>query len=257
MGSLTVVGTGIQAGLQTTMAAREAIQSADKVLFAVADGRAAEWILSVNRTAEPLEYDTTQTRRRAVYLKMVERILVEVRTPKHVCVVFYGHPGVFAYAPHEAIRLARREGFEASMLPGVSAEDCLLADLGVDPASLGCQTYEATDFLIRPRTFDTSTALILWQIGLIGNMGFWKPPVDRPPGLSILVETLVARYGGDHRVYVYEASMDGIAPARVEPVTLRALAQTRVTALSTLFVPAIKAAELDRAMMDRLGVSFT
>jgi len=31
------------------------------------------------------------------------------------------------------------------MLPGISAEDCLVADLGIDPASSGCQSYEAND----------------------------------------------------------------------------------------------------------------
>jgi hypothetical protein len=34
------------------------------------------------------------------------------------------------------------------MLPAISAEDCLFADLGVDPADHGCPSYEATDFLV-------------------------------------------------------------------------------------------------------------
>ena len=34
------------------------------------------------------------------------------------------------------------------MLPGISAEDCLLADLGVDSAHNGLQSLEATDLLI-------------------------------------------------------------------------------------------------------------
>jgi hypothetical protein len=34
------------------------------------------------------------------------------------------------------------------MLPAVSAEDCLFADLGVDPGAAGCQSHEAADFLI-------------------------------------------------------------------------------------------------------------
>jgi precorrin-6B methylase 1 len=255
IGSLVVVGTGIRAGAHTTLAARDAIERAEKVLFAVADRAAVAWIRALNPTAEPLEYDTAQPRRRAVYEKMVDRIVGEVRGGRRVCVVFYGHPGVFAHAPHRAMRRVRDEGYSATMLPGISAEDCLLADLGVDPATLGCQSYEATDFLIRPRSFDTSTALILWQIGVIGNMGFWNE-IDASRGLAVLAEVLERRYGPDHAAYVYEAAVDDATPQRVDRTPLRALPAVRVTASSTLFVPAKKAADLDRAMMDRLGMRF-
>ena len=56
-------------------------------------------------------------------------------------------PGVFARVPHKAIAQARAEGFEAHMEAGVSAEDCLYADLGIDPGEVGCQQYEASQFM--------------------------------------------------------------------------------------------------------------
>jgi len=34
------------------------------------------------------------------------------------------------------------------MLPGISAEDCLFADIGVDPGIYGCQSFEATDLFV-------------------------------------------------------------------------------------------------------------
>jgi hypothetical protein len=143
------------------------------------------------------------------------------------------------------------------MLPGISAEDCLIADLGVDPALLGCQSYEATDFLIRPRRFDPSTAMILWQIGLIGNLGFWKEGDDRSDGFAVLVAVLEPHYGADHRVYIYEAAMSAMQPPRIDPMPLAMLPTARVTAISTLFIPATRAADLDPIMMKRLGVSFS
>src|SRR5205823_3853440 len=82
------------------------------------------------------------------YSQMVERILECVRSDMQTCLACYGHPGVFVYPSHEAIRRARSEGYRARMLPGISAEDCLFADLGVDPAIGGCQSYEATDFFV-------------------------------------------------------------------------------------------------------------
>ena len=50
-----------------------------------------------------------------------------------------------------------REGFNAQMLAGISAEDCLFADLGLDPGKNGCQSFEATDFLIRRRQFEPTS----------------------------------------------------------------------------------------------------
>ena len=74
-------------------------------------------------------------------------MLAEVRAGRRVCGAFYGHPGVFTRVPNKAIAQARAEGFEAHMEAGVSAEDCLYADLGIDPGEVGCQQYEASQFM--------------------------------------------------------------------------------------------------------------
>jgi hypothetical protein len=61
---------------------------------------------------------------------------------------------------HESIRRARMEGISACMLPGISAEDCLFAELGIEPSENGCQSFEATDFLVYKRKFDNRSSLI-------------------------------------------------------------------------------------------------
>ena len=53
-GSLAVVGTGIQLGLQLTVEARDEIERADEVLHVVADPLAANWLASLNRSARSL-----------------------------------------------------------------------------------------------------------------------------------------------------------------------------------------------------------
>src|SRR5439155_1808739 len=128
-------------------------------------------LLEMNPRAESMKaLYREDRRRRATYDAMVERILAEVRTRAVVCAVFYGHPGVFVAPSHEAIRRARAEGHTALMLPGISAEDCLFADLGIDPSRFGCQSYEATDFLVHRRRIDRTAALVLWQIGTVGSV---------------------------------------------------------------------------------------
>src|SRR5947209_6787221 len=184
-GSLTVVGTGIRLS-QMTMEARIAMESADKVLYAVADAVTETAIKQLNSTAESLQPLYKPGKYCLVtYQEMVDRMLFFLRKRLDVCAVFYGHPGVFVFSSHEAIQQARKEGFRAVMLPGTSSEDNLFADLGVDPATSGCHSFETTDFLLRRRKFDPTSHLILWQIG---NSGNWKPErQDRAKNLRVLL----------------------------------------------------------------------
>ena len=99
-------------------------------------------------------------------------MLTHVRRGQNVVGVFYGHPGVFVSPSHRSIEIARKEGFTAKMLPGISAEDCLFADLGIDPAIPGCVTYEATDMLVRNKPLVPSSHLIVYQVGCVGITDF-------------------------------------------------------------------------------------
>ena len=124
---------------------------------------------------------------------MVEELLEPVRRGRRVCAAFYGHPGVFVTPSHEAIRQARAEGFPARMLPAVSAEDCLFADLGIDPGAQrlpelrGDRVPRASD-----RPIDVRAYLILWQISVVGERRTVSSP--RQEGLAELAEALLAHY---------------------------------------------------------------
>jgi uncharacterized protein YabN with tetrapyrrole methylase and pyrophosphatase domain len=255
-GSLTVVGTGIQLAGHVTMAAKAWIEQADKLLFAVADPATAKWLATLNSTAEPLPYNRNNQRRKETYAQMVERILAEVRQGLNVCAAFYGHPGVFANPAHESIRQARQEGFRAEMLPGISAEDCLFADLGVDPGKHGCQSFEATDFLIRRRKFDPTSVLILWQIAFIGNRGFYEEG-EHLQGLRILTEVLQNYYAADSETIIYEAAVyHPVCQSVIQRMPLDKLPEAKVTEISTLYMPPSPPLEIDMEMARRLGMSF-
>src|SRR5262245_59944395 len=188
-----------------TPEARAVIKNADVVLSLVAEPVMQAAIKRLNPETRSLQdHYTVGESRREAYEAMVVEILSHVRKGLDVCAAFYGHPGVFVAPSHEAVRRAREEGFRARMLPGISAEDCLFADLGVDPARFGCQSYEATDFLVHGRRIDTTGALVLWQLGTVGNAEAAEEA--KPRGLAVLVEVLLARYPSDHEVVVYEAS---------------------------------------------------
>jgi uncharacterized protein YabN with tetrapyrrole methylase and pyrophosphatase domain len=253
-GSLTVVGTGIEAFSHLTVQAKGYIAKSDVVFYMVTDEVFEHYIHQLNSSAVSLFpfYGPGKDRMES-YEEMVEAILEPVRAGRSVCAVFYGHPGVFVFPSHEAITRARRAGFRARMLPAVSAEDCLFADIGFDPAMPGCQTFEATDFLIFNRRFDPSSSLILWQIGVIG-VQTWEANYASK-GLDVLADHLLLSYPADHMVAVYEAAHLPTVEARVEWVRLKDLASAPVSWISTLYVPPGEASKLDETMLARLGLN--
>jgi uncharacterized protein YabN with tetrapyrrole methylase and pyrophosphatase domain len=199
------------------------------------------------------DYYEQGVQRQEIYDRITEEIIAEVRRGQAVCAAFYGHPGIFVYPSHEAVRRARAEGHSARMLPAVSAEDCLFADLGVDPGEAGCQSYEATDFLIRRREVDPTAALILWQVAVIGEAVY--STTLRKDGLALLAEYLHTWYEGEHVVTLYEASPYPLIEATVATMPLAELPNADATALSTLYVPPLEPRPRDAQMMERLGLS--
>lgn len=254
-GALVVVGTGMRLEGQITAEARSAIVHADRVFYLLQDVVTQHWIEELQPAAESLAdaYASGRARQQS-YGEMVERILAPVREGRRVCVAFYGHPGVFVRPAHEAIRRAHQEGHAAEMLPGVSAEDCMIADLGFDPGDGGCQSFEATDFLIRRRRFDPTSHLILWQIGGIGVADFREGELWNPRGLAILAEELERTYGGAHEVVVYEAALYPIADPLRLATPLAELPQAPVTLASTLYVPPLPQRAGDPALRAALGM---
>jgi len=253
-GSLAVVGTGIQIAAHLTPAAREEIESADVVLAVVTDPVTLMLLDDLNAATRSLHglYEPGRNRRET-YTAMVEEILREVRGGKRVCAVFYGHPGVFVEPSHRSVEQARAEGFPAVMLPAVSAEDCLFAELGFDPAEHGCLSYEATDFLVKDRDVVPNAGLVLWQIGTVGNAE--ASAEATVPGLPVLVEKLLRHYPAAHEVVVYQASQFRSLESMIHRVPLGELGPQHVTAMSTLYLPPVARAAEDPEMIARLGLS--
>ena len=111
--------------------------------------------------------------RMMTYYQMAEVMLHPIREGKKVVTIYYGHPGIFVYASHRAIKIAHKQGLKAKMLPAVSALDCLFADLGIDPSFPGLQVLEATDFLLRNRRVLTDEHLVLHQVVILKLSSFF------------------------------------------------------------------------------------
>lgn len=252
-GALTIVGTGIRPGLHTTSEARACIERADKVLYLIAEDAPTAWIHRLNPSAESMASIYRLGRPYAeVYEEIVTTILAWVRRELNVCAVTYGHPRVFDQSTSDAANRARAEGYHTKILPGISAQDCLFVDLELDPGEDGCQTFDATDFLVHRRSPDVTVPLILWQISLIGSTRT-TVEVNRS-GLVILAERLAELYAEDHEVVAYEASPFPVGRPNVDRCTVSGLPQARVTGMASLYVPPKSKPSPDPVMRARLGL---
>lgn len=254
-GRLSVVGTGIRFAGQITTEARNLIANADRVYAVMAEPFMMDWLKDLNPETVSLQnHYAVGKQRDRTYDGMVETILAAVREGNRVCAAFYGHPGVFVWPSHDAVHRARAEGFEANMYPGISAEDCLFADVGFDPAHSGCQSYEAQDFLLYARHIDPTAALILWQMAALGDISRSTFETDSR-WVQALADVLQAHYPADHEVIIYEASAFPLDEARIEPIPLNRLAEASYTQASTLYVPPARAPEISRDRLSTLGVT--
>lgn len=251
-GSLACVGAGMMLGAHIGARGRATIEQADVVFVLVADALFEGWIARMNRDVRSLQPYYGHGRLRSdSYERMVEAMLAEVRAGRKVCGVFYGHPGVFALVPHAAIARARAEGHRASMEPGVSAEDCLYADLGIDPGTVGCQHYEASQFMFCERVVDPAAWLVLWQVGIAGDRSLARFETGARHR-ALLVDKLLRTYPADHRVVLYEASTLPTETFRNDGVRLADLAGAEVGMATTLVIPPATRLKADAEMIRRV-----
>lgn len=240
--ALVVVGSGIQMSRHVSERTLSEIRAAQAVLC-LADPLARAQILAMRPDAIDLApFYAPGKDRRQTYREMEAAIMAQVHSGKRVCAVFYGHPGVFADVPHAVIRKARSEGIRARMEPGISAEACLYADLGIDPGRHGVLSLESTHFLVYQHTIDTSAHLLLWQVALSGDLSCSRFDAD-PEGLRQLVEKLARWYPLSHEVILYEAAVLPTQTHRAERLALADLPAARYQEYTTLVIPPLRRAQ--------------
>lgn len=240
--ALVVVGSGIEFGRHASERCLSEIRAAE-VVFCLVDPFALAMIRGIHPDAIDLAMHYSPGKdRRSTYREMDASIMRALHAGQRVCAVFYGHPGVFADVPHAIVRKAREAGIQARMEPGISAEACLYADLGIDPGGHGVQSLEATQFLVQDRRPDTAGLLLLWQVALSGDLACTRSHAERD-GLQALVDKLLEWYPPGHDVILYEAARLPIETFRADRMALRALADAHYREYTTLVVPPVQAGQ--------------
>lgn len=237
-----------------TKEAEAHIKKAEVVLFLVNEPVMEEWITVHAKNSKNLAtIYFSQSNRADAYRLISKEILLILECYDFVCVVFYGHPTVFARPGLDAIKKAKEIGVETKILPAVSAEDCLFADLEIDPGDCGCYSVEATDLLVFQRCPDISSHLIIWQIGMLGNLG--HEAKIKLEAMVLFVKYLLNFYPDNHMVVLYEASFYPGINCAIKKIMLKDLSGQQISKISTLYVPPWKKNTPNLVVLKKLGLS--
>lgn len=260
-GKLVLVGSGIKGVGHFTLEGLGHVEAADIVYYAVADPTTELFIQEhAKKSIDLYNLYGNGKPRRDTYTQMAEKLLESLRDGKYVVGVFYGHPGIFVSPAHRALQIAWLEGFDAQMLPGVSAIDCMSADLSVDPSRPGLQILEATDLLLRERTLFTDGHVVLFQVGSVGDMGF-NFTGFKDTKFPMLVKKLEEIYGEDHQLTHYIAPQFSIVDPRIDRFTIRELwdpkVQKKINGISTFYIPPKTLKKANAVIAAQLGLRLT
>lgn len=258
MASLVCVGTGIGLAGQISVRAKSHIEHADIVFSLMPDGFAQRYLEGLNANVVNLQQFYAQgdeiKSRRLTYEQMTQAMVEAAQSGKRVVGAFYGHPGVFACVPHMAIRRCKEAGIEAWMEPGISAEDCLWADLGIDPAQSGHQSFEASQFMFFRHQPDPCCHLLLWQIALAGENTLTQFHTSRDR-LQVLVKQLSQWYPLEHEIILYEAAFLPVHQPRISRLALKDLPDAEMNPATTLLVPPARKLEHNLEVLAMLGLT--
>lgn len=251
-GSIVCVGLGMVLGAHLAPLSRKFIEEADVVFMGVTNVLAEQWLQSMNENTISLQPFYQEGKdRRISYQQMVDAMLSEVRKDKKVVGAFYGHPGVFAWAPHKVIEKAKEEGFHGHMEPGISAEDCLYSDMGIDPGEYGISHYEASQFIRHTRIIDQAAYLILWQIGFVGDLALSSFQTEGHHR-QLLMDVLLQSYPPEHRVAIYESATLPTEKPSIKWIPLSQFGNVKVEHHSTMVIPPSETRQIDGVVQAKL-----
>nr|GAT55653.1 tetrapyrrole methylase [Mycena chlorophos] len=250
-GSLTIAGSGIAAIAHITLETLSHIESADT-------DPATEAFIQDHSKGDcqdfSVYYDKDKNRYET-YIQMCEVMLNATRAGKSVLAVFYGHPGVFVSPTHRAIAIARAEGYAATMLPGVSAEDYLFAVLGFDPAVPGCMSQEATNVVLHNKVLDPTVHNIIWQVGAVCRADM----VFDNRSFHLLVECLEKSFGKNHRIIHFVGAVLPQSASLKEDLLISDLQNKAIvngiTSISTFYIPPRDTVPVPESVFSKLGLA--
>ncbi|HAT1596724.1 TPA: methylase [Legionella pneumophila] len=252
MKKLALVGSGIKSISHFTTEFKTYTSNADKVLYLVNEPITKEWIKNHSKLSESLDsIYFSETDRQFAYDKIKNKILDELCIYDFITVVIYGHPTIFADPGLQAVIEAQKQSIETLILPGISIENCLYADLRIDPGQFGCLHVEATELLLYDKIIDPTSHLCVWQIGMIGNRSA-NQTNKKSKHLDLLRFKLQNYYPEHHALFLYEASVYPTVEPQIHQFLLAEIESQSISTLSTLYIPPLPQRQVNQEILNKL-----
>ncbi len=217
-----IVGLGIESVRHVTREAEAALRCSSHIYYVAAGFGFAEYFDSLGVPATDLHPAAYRegVPRVAAYDIMASTVLQAALENPPVSFAVYGHPMVYVYPSQAIVRAAAFLGLGAKVMPGISALDTILVDLGLDPGIQGLQMYDATELLVRKRPLQPDVPCLLWQVGAV-ETSLYTEGISRPERFTRLLNHLYEFYPPDHRVMSVYSSTHPLIPSQRETFTLR------------------------------------
>jgi len=255
---LFLVGLGLKSA-HLTAEVREVLSSCRSVLYtSYVPGTEAllqaccPSVVNLSRFYEPgLDRVTT-------YKRMAAAALDAAVADPPVALALYGHPLLLSLPALICLRAAPHLDLRVSALPAISALDCLMADLRVDPVASGVQMHEATDVLLYRRRILPELATILWQVGVVGTRLHSEAVVSLPERVQALTDYLLDFFPPGHPGFLVSSSVTS-APSEIIAIRLADLPRySRVLNVAmTLYLPPVAGPRtVDENLQKQLGSQY-
>lgn len=260
MKNLIIAGTGIKFLSHLTLEVKAVIETSSCVIFLLNEPAIKHWISKTAKKYISLDntYFSTSLREDA-YNKIADQVLDCLLDYDDVCFIIYGHPTIFSSITAEIKKRIKSNGVNLQVMPGISAMDCLFADLNIDPGMYGMKSYDASEFILYDQVFSATSHLILWQISIIGKSEIVKDDEininKQKKAIEILTSKLIQHYPFDYNIVLYIASQYPGSNFKVIHLKLNELIKTHIPRLATLYIPPFGVKRLDIKVLKQLNVT--
>jgi precorrin-6B methylase 1 len=242
MADIYIVGLGVLNVDHLTRETERVIRHSNEVLYVDTGVATRRYLESLCPRVTSL-FETSyaeDAHRLGAYGQMAARVLDAALCHAPVTFAMHGHPIVGVYAPFLIRDMAGLLGLEVLVLPGISAMDCLFAELMVDPCVIGMQMFEATDLLLRRRPLQADVPLLIWQIGCVETT-LHSTRVSKPERFERLRAHMLRFYPPQHQATAAYSTPHPLMPSTVYRFALADLCRHAhlLHAGFTLFVPPV------------------
>jgi hypothetical protein len=238
---LYIVGLGVLNVDHVTRETEALIRDSNEVLYLDTGVATHAYLESLcPRVTSLFETSYEEGRQRInAYHRMSAQVLDAALDHPPVTFAIQGHPVIGVYAPFLIKDMARLLDLEILILPGISAMDCLVAELMVDPCVTGMQMFEATDLLLRRRVLQPDVPALIWQIGCVETR-LHTTWISKPERFERLRAHLLRFYPPEHQVQALYSAPHPLARSTIYRFALQDICQHAhlLHPGFTLFVPA-------------------